>query len=394
MRNQDKKIFFSLFNEACRKCFGIPLSVPLTETESKILSNRIFEQTGLVIGPKSIKNYSSYIVNSSTLRSREQNPSDATLDTLARYVLDAPYTDEIKRKDYESHFPYWYEYRSRFPGVKSTGRKREISRKTFSAVFLAVILAASALFVVKLREHRPGRSYFIDNFNSLNEDSLLKRGWIIKSADTSWWNRRGAKGGYLALYTLKGDNWPLGGNKPAIRNLLMRKINSDCFTVEISLSGFIPYQNWQQAGLLLSEDSSFTGKMIRLSISYNDFFGGVQKSPEIIIQAISSSESGSLSKPEEIAHFTLFNIDKGKENIARANLARSALKIEKRGTHFRFLYTTSEKESFAYREVLGGNYNISPSYVSIFAIQGWSDNTIIPVYFDSFAMDSNNCNGK
>ncbi len=391
MRIQDKKIFFSLYSEACQKCFGLSLSEPLSDADSKILSNRILEQTGLVIGAKSIKNYSAFLLKTIPGRPREENPSTATLDTLARYVLNAPYTDELKRKNFESHYPYWYDYRNRFSNKKSAGEKLLVSRKTFAIVLIAVLISVTSLFIIKMHLHRAGKSYFRDNFNSVNEDSLVDKGWIVKSVDTTWWNMRGERPGHLALYTLRGDNWSLGNNKPLIRNLLMHKINSECFTVEISLSDFIPMHNWQQAGLLLSEDSSFSGKMIRLSISYNDFFGGVPKSPEIIIQAISSSESGSLSKPEEIAHYPLFTIEPGKENIVSSNLSRSALKIEKRGTHFRFLYSISEKESFAFREALSGNFNIRPEFVSIFAIQGWSDNELIPAYFDSFMLDTSPC---
>ena len=140
------------------------------------------------------------------------------------------------------------------------------------------------------------------------------RGWVIKSEDSVWWDKRDEKPGHLALFTLKGDNWANSGNKAGIKNLVMRRINSDCFMVETHLTDFIPKENWQQAGILLSEDSTFKGKMLRLSISYNDFFGGYKKPPEIIIQAISSSESGLQSKPEEIGHLSLFNIEHGKLN--------------------------------------------------------------------------------
>jgi hypothetical protein len=80
MRKHDKAVFDSLFREACLKCFGYPLSSPLSETDSKLLSNRILDQTGLVIGAKSIKNYSFYL-HDRNITSREENPSVATLDT-------------------------------------------------------------------------------------------------------------------------------------------------------------------------------------------------------------------------------------------------------------------------------------------------------------------------
>lgn len=119
-------VFISLFKEACEKCFGNPLTQPLTETDSKILANTIFEKTGLVIGPKSIKNYSLYILSPDNYR--KENPSDATLDTLARYVLDAPHTDEVYRKKNESHFPYWFRYRNRFSSAGSAPLVHKVSR--------------------------------------------------------------------------------------------------------------------------------------------------------------------------------------------------------------------------------------------------------------------------
>lgn len=245
------------------------------------------------------------------------------------------------------------------------------------------------LYAIKTLTFKDKNEYFTDNFNSVSIDSLVRKGWILKSPDSTWWNKRNEKPGHLALYTLQGDNWALGKNRAGIKNLMLRKVTSDCFMVEIHLTNFIPKQNWQQAGLLLSEDSTFNGKMLRLSISYNDFFGGFVKPPEIVIQAISSTESGLQSKPEEIAHLSLFNIEQGKKDLVENNLAESALKIEKKGNHFRFLYST---ESFTFREVISGDFNIKPEYVGIFSIQGWANNAnYIPAYFDSFKSASIDC---
>src|SRR5882757_2727593 len=112
MNSLDFSAFASLFKRACLKCFGHPLQEPLTETESKLLYNQIFEQTGLTIGWKSLKNYSFFILSGST--GKQENPSTATLDTLARYVLDAVYTLEADRKEKEPHYPYWYRYKEQY----------------------------------------------------------------------------------------------------------------------------------------------------------------------------------------------------------------------------------------------------------------------------------------
>lgn len=392
MRSHERLIFINLFRESCQKCFGFPLESPLSETDSKLLSNRILDQTGLVIGAKSIKNYSFYVLSSTSGNPKGENPSEATLDTLARYVLDAPHTDEVSRKDLESHFPYWFEYRSRFAKQKSTLKRPLVNARVSTWIIILFVVASTTVMLIKMNLKKPEMELFRDNFDSVAEKSLRSRGWLIKWTDTGYWNKRDELKGHLALYTLRGDNWPLEGNPARINNLLMRRIDSPCFVTEVNLDNFIPDMNWQQAGILLSEDSTFTGKMIRLSIAYNDFFGGYNKPPEIIIQILSSSESGSLSKPEEIAHFPLFSIEPDKKNIAISNLAKSALKIEKRGKHVRFLYTTSSKESFAFREVLSRDFNFQPRYVSIFSIAGWSDNSSVPAYFDSFSLDTEPCN--
>jgi len=315
------------------------------------------------------------------------------LDTLARYVLDAPYTNEVQRKDYESHYPYWFQYRNRFSGIVPKPKTIHLNWKRTAIISFIILIIIIGLYEIKTLTQNDKNEYFKDNFNSVSGDSLVSRGWIIKSADTTWWNRRNEKPGHLTLYTLRGDNWALGENPAGIKNLLLRRVTSDCFMVEIHLTNFIPKQNWQQAGLLISEDSTFTGKMIRLSISYNDFFGGFVKPPEIIIQAISSSESGLRSKPEEIAHLSLFNLEPGNKNLVENNLAKSALKIEKKGNHFRFLYSTAPMESFTFKEVVSGDFNIQPKYISIFSIQGWAVNAnYIPAYFDSFSLAGIDCN--
>ncbi|MBS1605707.1 MAG: hypothetical protein JST42_23810, partial [Bacteroidetes bacterium] len=104
----DIEIFARLFREACRKCFGHPMEEPLTETDSKVLYNRILDETGLVVGWKSLKNYSLFVMGEA---GRQENPSVASLDTLARYVLGAPYVTEAERKGAAEPYAWWYSYK-------------------------------------------------------------------------------------------------------------------------------------------------------------------------------------------------------------------------------------------------------------------------------------------
>lgn len=386
MDDLNNEAFISLFKDCYKKCFGTALNAFLSETESKHFSNKILEDTGLVIGAKSIKNYSFYVVNSA--EAKQENPSVATLDTLARYVLNAPYTDEIQRKAKEGHFPYWFRYKSLFTLKKKNigklkkdkgWKKKEIAFFIISFFITALILSIQ-VFKTKNYER------VVSNFSTVSEDSLKSEGWFIKSKDIFWWNKRNEKPSHLTLFTLRGDNWPDSSNAPIIKNLLLHKISSECFTAEIHLDSFIPRQNWEQAGILLLEDTTWTGKSVRLSVAYNDFFGGYNRPKEIIIQAITSG-GNDFSKPEEIAHLFVFSLAPGEENLVSNNLKKSALKIEKNGNHFRFLYSTGPIENYAFKEVSNRDLLVKPKYIGLFALQGFvNDTNYIPAYFKFFSL--------
>lgn len=387
MNDLDASAFVALFKEAFLKCFGHRMINSLSETESKLFAGKIFDATGLVIGSKSVKNYSSYILNSPD--AKEENPSIATLDTLARYVLNIPYTDEVQRKNKESHYPYWFQYKNQFyRSLKEPVKKR--MRVLPAIIFLVIaLIITSGLIFLSYIEEKPGS--FTETFQSVVEDSLISHGWLIQSKDTIYWNRRGEKPGHLGLFTLKGDNWPDSSIAPGIKNLLLRKISGDCFTAEIRLSDFIPTQNWQQAGVLLLEDTTFTGKSLRLSVAYNSFFGGYMQKPEIIIQAITSQGKG--SKPEEVVHKSLFTLENKPDSLVINNLKKSALRIEKQGKKFRLLYTAAPVENSAFKEAVSQEFAMKPKYIGIFALKGQVvTSMVIPAYFKFFSFVPEKCN--
>ena len=366
MDDLNASAFASLFKDAYLKCFGHPLINALTETESKLFCNQILDQTGLVIGWKSIKNYSFYIVNDSP--GKRENPSIATLDTLSRYVLNAPYTDEIQRKNRENHYPYWFKYKDQF---HRTGKKTSRKKSLLISIILVSGLAITIGLLIFLRSFKTAKSpRFTDDFTSVADDSLTSRGWFVQSKDADYWNRRSEKPGYLALFTLRGDNWPASSDKPGIKNLLLRKITSDCFTAELHLKNFVPGQNWQQAGIILLEDTGFIGKSVRLSLAYNDFSGGDRKLKEILIQSITSLGKD-FHQPEEIAHKPVLYLDSVKENPALlSNLQTTALRIEKQGKKFRLLYANGSMENSAFREAVSQEFDMHPRYIGIFSPEG------------------------
>ncbi len=412
----DIRVFAGLFREVCFKCFGHAVERPLTETESKLLYNKILDETGLVVGWKSLKNYSLYVL--SGLPGRQENPSVATLDSLARYVLGAPYTTEPERKEKEGFYPWWYRYREEWvgremvasgPGIENVGEGKapdargsgsEVaggpsrSRKRRRMVAGGLVFMGFALLIIVLTFFfRSGsEELFSEDFHSLAEDSLSAGGWWVTSQDETYWKKRGDNPGNLTLYTLKGDNWPDPVQAPVIKNMLVRKIPCACFTVELHLKDFIPGQNWQQAGILLSEDTSFTGKSIRVSIAYNDFSGGYPMSGSILLQAVASP--GLIGgKPEEIAHFSLFNTDTlARHPLLAKNLEHSALRIEKQGDHFRILYADGISENTSFKEIVSHNFSMRARYVGIFALKGFVDSAaIIPVRISYFSLHCETC---
>jgi hypothetical protein len=394
MRSLEDQAFMDVFRKGYAKCFLKELTIPLSEADSKHFSNEILEQTGLVIGWKSIKNYSFYVLNH--LTAKQENPSVATLDTFARYVSDVPKTDEISRKRNESHYPYWYAYLN---GISADIQTKEhvssaqpvaVSNKKWIwgglALCLSMMMLGYYLMTGLFRDEN-----FTDHFNDVSADLLSRKGWIVKEVDTVLWNRRNEKKGFLTLFTLEGDTYPDRVKKAKVKNMLLKEIHADCFSTEIHLNDFIPNQNWQQAGIILLEDTSLSSKSIRLTISYNDFFGGYAKPGEILIQAISSI-NGNLSKPEEIAHLALFSNEPGRETIIRDNLRQSALRIEKRGHHFRFLYATGSSDIFAFKEVTSRDLLIAPRYVGIFGLRGFvKEAADKPVYVDLFRIQPVTC---
>lgn len=387
MSDKNAPAFTHLFTTAYVQCFGHALQTPLSETESKQFSNAIFEQTGLVVGWKSLKNYSFYILGDAA--GKPENPSVATLDTLARYVLQAPYTDEVQRKNKESHYPYWFRYKEQF--YQRVPQPRHSKRRPMLLIGLLMVVAVAIILLLVhtmglVKAHR-----FTEDFHTIHEDSLQQHGWMVQLKDTASWSRRGELPGHLTLFTLPGDNWPQPGKTTGIKNLVLHRITSDCFTAEVHLTNFVPQQNWQQAGLALLEDTSFTGKSLRISFAYNDFTGGAPAAREILIQAITVLGTG-FNKPEEIAHKHLFSFAQDADSFIINNMAHTALRIEKQGNRLRLLYANGGFENTAFKEVVSQEFDIKPAYIGLFALRGFAENSQNkPAYFKLFTLAEHTC---
>ncbi|HEV2479912.1 MAG TPA: hypothetical protein VGS79_09605 [Puia sp.] len=406
MNEIDLGAFRALFLEAAVRCFGHAVTVPLTETEAKLFYTKIFDATGLVIGWKSIKNYSGFLLAGS---GKPENPSVATLDTLARYVAGAPETTEPERKATAGHYPYWYGYREKWVAGRGTasantaetggvnaaetgtgtklkrflrgGLKGFLGWLIVGGILVGVLVVLVLVMVYSVKA--PG---FRDDFHALSADSLAARGWWVVAPDTVYWNKRATDSGGLTLYTLKGDNWPDAEHAPVIRNLLERRIPCSSFTLEWHFEHFIPHQNWQQAGVLLSEGTGFDAPSLRVSIAYNDYNGVYPRSGMILLQAIVSRGR---AKPEEIVHLPLLYADSIRRNPAlTSDLMHTALRIVKEGSRLRILYSDGILANTSFRQIGSYELPVDFRYAGLFALRGFVDSAEnMPVRFSYFSLD-------
>ena len=385
--NKDSEIAFSqLFKEVFKIYFHSELQKPLSEAKSKLLCIEIEEKTGLVLGYKSIKNYSIYILEGST--TKKVNPSLATLDTLARYVLKAPLTTEADRKKDADHYPFWHLYKKKIitkPDVEKPAKSK------FSVLFIAIGLVTIGIIVgISFLIMKDSQTVFLEDFKDTSEEFLSAKNWLLINKKNDFWKKRHQQNNTLTLYTLEGDNWPDSSkSRLEIKNLLLKPLEANCFNAEVHILDFIPSERWQQAGIILLEDTIFSGKALRLSLAYNDFFGGFNFPAEIIIQGITVQGS---NNPEEILHHQIFEIENTPESLLKSNFNYCNLRIEKRGDQFRFLLANGSLKNTAFKEIGKHHFNFTPKYIGIFALKGNETKTeIIPVNFDQFKLETFSC---
>lgn len=387
MEQPDLSIFCQLYRDAAERCFRKLLTQPLSETESKLFYQQVLDATGLTVGWRSLKNYSIFVLDPQN--QKDENPSFATLDTLARYVLKAPYTNEIDRKNDEGHHPYWFMYRQQQLDKKK-GAVNKNDRKNWLNLAIMAVAIVTALLIYNWRRPKNLVSV-VENFHNVSDEALTANGWRVLNKDAAYWAKRDTQPGALTLYTLPGDNWPDSAAPPSIKNLLVHSLPYGCMTMELQMSGFVPSAEWQQTGLLLMQDTSLNSPSIRVSLSFNDFFGGYKKPREVIVQAISSSGQG--SKPEEFAHIPVLTPDSVAEvPTLLNNLKYSSIRIEKRDGHYRFLFASGRDANGAFKEIAAKDFSFEPRYVGIFAIKGRVAKTpVVPVKIGAFLLQEVPC---
>lgn len=74
------------------------------------------------------------------------------------------------------------------------------------------------------------------------------------------------------------------------------------------------------------------------------------------------------------------------------NPRNSALRIEKEGNRYRFLFSDGAMENSAFKEVASREFAMKPKYVGVFAMKGFvNDTDVVPVHFKFFRLTSEPC---
>lgn len=382
MNPLDESAFEKLFNDAYHKFFGRVMTTPLSEIESTLFAGDILEETGLLIDSIHLRNYSSFIL--ATPESRQEKPPVSSLDTLARYVVGAPHTDHIQRREKESHYPYWFKYRDNFFRSTDTPHKKKWLFP-FAMIFMGLAIVATLVVVSLGIGETP--LVFNDNFNAVSDDSLYQKGWFVEQKDTVSWNKRTERPGHLTLYTLPGE-WPYYSKSPWVKNRVLKKIKADCFAVEADLSDFIPDNNWKQAGIMLLEEASFAGKVASFSLSHDNIRKDGKTSPQIIVLA-ALYEPG--AKKPEFEYKTLFTLDVQGQSNASADLKRSKFQLWKEGNKIKVLFSAGE-EGDKKQEGFTKVFSIQPRYIGLYATSAFNDTTqSIPAAFDNIMFTPIKC---
>jgi hypothetical protein len=101
----------------------------------------------------------------------------------------------------------------------------------------------------------------------------------------------------------------------------------------------------------------------------------------------------SSDKPEEIAHIPLYNVDSLNRNpLLVKNLDNSALRVEKHGEQFRFLYSTGVSANSSFKEIATHEFSMTPRYAGLFALKGFVEQANeLPVRIQFFSLDCESC---
>lgn len=231
--------------EAWKKAFGNEQINPAGRYCKKI-SQAIEEEVGEVLHKDTIRNF---------LRGNN-DPQPRIRDIYATFVLEGneerpcTYNDFILHIKEEDSTAGEEKKRPRLPVLTRMAGCRTMS---VAALIIAIIaILGTAGFSFLLSRSKPSSISY--RFTHSNLEQLEADGWFLfpDSIDYDLWGRY-PNSGYLTMETFPGDSYLDNREyKPWVINILARAFEcGDCCEIEVKVTGFTPWQRYQQADFFL-----------------------------------------------------------------------------------------------------------------------------------------------
>lgn len=199
-----------------------------------------------------------------------------------------------------------------------------------------------------------------ENFDDISKEGLNSRGWEILDFDSLAFSKQ-LKPGYLTLYTLRGDYWGEPSDTLNIPNLLLRRIGGEKFKISIRIDSFNPYQDYQQAGIILLDKNKSRIQNIRMTLATCE-----SCTPSKLIVQIIKRENGETYEKQQVIRAW----QNGSKNPNP--LINFWMQIEFENDKFKFFFHEGE-EYGSYLEIAEIDYNFNARYLAIAAFRGLRD---------------------
>ncbi len=219
-----------------------------------------------------------------------------------------------------------------------------------------------------------------EEFHDVSIKGLQKRGWEFMDFDSTWFNKQLWRDSMLTLWTLPGDYWVKEREKRQITNMVVRKIEGDCFTITIKIDSFSQNQVSQQVDIFLLDEN--------LSRETNLRFGFGFEKPTLMSLGrynvmVVSQEKGEVQPPKG----QILKVVKSKQDLHFNQTIWLKLSVQSNKV------LSSVKSSFSWYPWNGSEepttIRFKPAFIGIGAFQGWTldDGTpkgadTIPVFID------------
>lgn len=244
MQDSDFLYFYKLLEEVYCGTFRKPFS-SISRSEAKVLAIKINAVTGSTLSDKTLINYYKAYV---THDKESINPTLITLDILTSYYWNKRYNSQKNELGM-----VWLEFKKINYNSKTTLDNVTIhySKGRYPLIFISLIVVLIIFFYILYIVQKP--NYFRDEFSGLVNGMKLSNNWLTIFKDSTWFNKQKSNE-HLTLYTLPGGFWVKNYENPIVRNTLLTKIEDRDFEINIKIDSFIPYEKYQQVGIILSND--------------------------------------------------------------------------------------------------------------------------------------------